>query len=75
MKYLTGEEVMIGDRIRIDGEEGVVLCVIDTNQFTIEDPKEQWGYLGKGLMAKADCFGLIHYPVPDEDLVFVERKA
>ncbi len=74
MKYLSGEEVLVGDKVLADESEGVVVCVIDTKQFTDEYPKG-WNYLEKGVLVEAKAFGLVHYPETDEDLVLLERKS
>jgi hypothetical protein len=43
MKYQGGQESRLGDRIRIGGDSsGVVVCSIDTDEYTPEFPREQW---------------------------------
>lgn len=73
MKYLSGEEIYVGDKVTVDKSEGVVVCVIDTKQFT-EEYQEGWAYLEKGCLIEAKNFGLVHYPEPDEDLTLKSRK-
>lgn len=73
MKYLNGMEVCLGDQVLVDGEKGEVVAVIDSNQYSSDYPSG-WSCLGKGALIVADGFGLIHYPEPDEDLIFVHRK-
>ena len=76
MNYLSGEEVRIGDKVRIDPTcFGVVVCSIDTNEYSAEHPREQWAYLKFGIMIDTDCAGLVHYTEPDEDLVLLERAS
>ena len=72
MKYLDGEEMCLGDRVTVDGENGTVVAVIDTNQYSAAYPSG-WSYLNGGALIEADGFGLIHYEVPDEDLIVVRR--
>jgi hypothetical protein len=68
MKYLSGQEICVGDK-----SEGVVVCVIDTKQFT-KEYQEGWAYLEKGCLIGAKAFGLVHYQEPDEDLILKSRK-
>jgi hypothetical protein len=72
MKYSTGEVVTIGDRVLADNMTGVVVCVIDDQQFSKEFP-EFWAYLETGLLIESDEIGLVHYPVIDEDVKFIKR--
>ncbi len=51
MKYLNGDEIYIGDEVIADKSEGVVVCVIDTKQFTDDYPKV-WSYLEKGCLVE-----------------------
>ena len=72
MKYPDGNEVRIGDKVIADDSEGIVVCVIDTKQFSDNYP-EGWSYLGRGVLIETKKWGLIHYPEIDEDVVLVER--
>lgn len=74
MKYLDGKEVRLGDRVRL-GEDsgGVVVCSIDSDEYSEEHPKEQWSYLKKGVMIEFPKYGLIHFLEPEEDLVLLSR--
>lgn len=76
MKYANGTEAKVGDRVRLsDGAEGVVVCSIDTDQYTVGYPRTQWEYLKRGVMIDFDKHGLIHYETPDSDLEFVGRTS
>jgi hypothetical protein len=69
MKYLNNRDVAVGDRLLLwHDQPGTVVCSIDTGEFTEEYPKEQWGYLKSGILAKTDIEELFHYTEPDEDL-------
>ncbi len=74
MKYFDGTEIQLGDKVTVDRENGVVVAVIDTNQFSDAYP-EGWSYLEKGALIEAEGFGLIHYEQPDEDLILVQRAG
>ena len=73
MKYLSGDEIYVGDEVIADKSEGVVVCVIDTKQFT-EDYPEGWNYLEKGCLVETKEMGLVHYPEIDEDIILKSRK-
>lgn len=73
MSYFNGEEILIGDEVVADNSDGVVVCVIDTKQFS-EDYTEDWAYLGKGCLVETKEMGLVHYPEIDKDLISRKRK-
>ena len=74
MKYSDGKEIRVGDHVRLgDDDGGIVVCSIDADEYTSEHPKEQWGYLGKGVMIEFPRYGLIHFAEPDEDLELIQR--
>ena len=60
MKYLSGQEVCVGDNVVADKSEGVVVFVIDTKQFTAEY-SEFWAYSEKGCLVETKEMGLVHY--------------
>ena len=73
--YLSGEEVISGDRISFHGEPGEVEFVVTE---VTGDASMDW-YLnehGGGIMIKAKDFGSVFLPVAaiDERLEFVSRK-
>ena len=62
MIYSDGNDTLLGDEIQIDNRyRGQVVANIDGEQFTSEYSKEQWAYLGKGIMVLTDFAGLVHY--------------
>jgi hypothetical protein len=76
MRYLDGREVRLGDRVKLwEDAYGVVVCSIDTDEYTTDYPKEAWGYLGEGVLIPSDVAGLTHYTQPDEDLELIERAS
>lgn len=75
VKYLSGEEVRLGDVVKIsEGVIGVVVCSIDTNEYTSEFTIEDWSYLEKGVLVNSEVQGLTHITEPDEDLELISRK-
>lgn len=76
MKYSSGQEVRLGDKVKLgDDSGGVVVCSIDTDEYTPEYPKTQWAYLKQGVMVNFPKYGLIHYEQAEADLELVERAA
>jgi hypothetical protein len=73
MNYLSGHEVCVGDNVIADKSEGVIVCVIDTKQFTEKYP-EWWAYLENGCLVETKEMGLVHYPESDEDLILKNRR-
>jgi hypothetical protein len=76
MKYADGQEIRLGDRVRL-GEDagGVVVASIDTGEYTAEHPEAQWAYLKKGVMIMFPIHGLIHYEDPEPDLQLIGRAS
>ena len=74
MKYWDGQEVRLGDRVKLGADEGgIVVASMDTDEYSEEHPKEQWGYLKKGVMIEFPLYRLIHYDKLDEDLELISR--
>jgi hypothetical protein len=74
MKYQDGQEVRLGDHVRLGGEStGTVVFSIDTDEYTSEFPRKDWSYLGTGVMIRSPSLGLLHYSEPDEDLELLDR--
>jgi len=42
MKYADGQEMRLGDRVRLGADDGgVVVCVIDTGEYSETHPQAQ----------------------------------
>ena len=63
MKYRDGQDVMIGDQVRLeDGRwNGVVVCLLDERKFTPDHPEREWGHLTTGVLVKFEEVGLVYY--------------
>lgn len=48
---------------------------MDTDEYSVEQPLEQWGYLGEGVMIATDQVGLIHYTEPEREMIILERRS
>jgi hypothetical protein len=75
MLYPDGTLAKLGDRVRLGNVEGTVIFSIDTDEYSPENPREQWGYLGSGVGIHFEAYGIIHYQSPEEDLKFVSRGS
>jgi hypothetical protein len=74
MKYSDGQEVRLGDRVKLEQDDGgVVVCSIDTGEYSDDHPEAQWGYLGKGVMISFPRYGLIHYEEAEPGLRLIAR--
>jgi hypothetical protein len=74
MKYADGQDVMLGDRVKLGQDEGgVVVASIDTGDYSEAHPAENWAFLKKGVVIKFPQYGLIHYETAEPDLQLVER--
>lgn len=74
MKYWDGQEVRLGDRVKLGADEGgVVVCSIDADEYSEEHPKEQWGYLKKGVIINFPEMGEVYFDEPDETLELASR--
>ena len=75
MTYKDGTEIHIGDWLRLAGRPGRVVFSIDTDQFSDAFPRDEWAYLGQGVMIEVEGIGLVHLTVPtDPDLELIRRS-
>lgn len=76
MKYPTGDDVRLGDRVELwSGCVGVVVAVIDRDEFGPDHPKADWQYLKSGVLIDSDKAGLIHYLEPERTLKLTARAS
>jgi hypothetical protein len=71
MKYLSGEEILVGDEVLI--ENGKTTGIVET---IIESQKEmeQWNVEESGVLIKAAPFGLVFWPHSNSDDPIVFQK-
>ncbi len=76
MRYLDGTEIRLGDRVQFsNGETGIVVFSIDTDEYPAEFPKAEWSYLSRGVMIKTDKGALVHYEDPNlEEVALVKSR-
>jgi hypothetical protein len=75
MRYPDGQVVRLGDKVRLwAGADGVVVCSLDTQEYSAEYPEAEWSYLKGGVLVRSDAAGLIHYLEPEPSFRLIERK-
>ena len=75
LRYPNGEEARLGDTVRIgESERGVVVCSLDTHEYSEQFPRSEWEHLGKGILVEFERLGLVHYVEPEPTLALVERR-
>ena len=75
MNYSDGQEMRLGDRVEDNGQAGVIVCCVDTDEYSGEFPRTTWDFLEGGVLIQFEGRGLVHYLQPDEDLRLVARAA
>ena len=75
MKYPEGAEARVGDRVELwDGNVGVVVCSMDTNEYSASYPQDAWEQLGAGVLILSEKAGLIHYKEPERTMRLLSRQ-
>jgi len=76
VKYRSGEEVKVGDKVRIGSADfGVVVGVIEDGSYAQGYPISDWSYLEVGLLVVSRRYGLLHYPEFDGEIDFLARSV
>jgi hypothetical protein len=69
VNYKDGTLVRLGDRVKLLGDVfGEVACSMDTDDYSDEFTKKDWGYLKRGVMIKTKELGLVHFSEEDGEL-------
>jgi len=75
LRYPNGEAARLGDTVRAgESEHGVVVCSLDTHEYSEQFPRSEWEYLGRGILVRFERLGLVHYAEPEPALALVERR-
>lgn len=69
MQYASGQKMMVGDAVRVDGMEGIIVCDFDNREFAEGYGKWDFqdgemlggGALSTGVMVLTEEAGLTHY--------------
>jgi hypothetical protein len=74
MRYMDGNEAMVGDVVAIDTKyRGVVVACMDRGEYL--PGREQWAYLKEGIMVDTDFGGLVHYTTGAVDEMALIHRA
>lgn len=74
MNYADGQPIRVGDRVKLWNEcDGLVVCSIETDEYSAEYTKEEWGYLKTGILINSEQAGLIHYPQVTDKIQLLSR--
>lgn len=74
MRYVDGLEIIVGDKVQMGDDEGVVLCDIGAGKFSPSYPKDEWSYLDEGVIIEFSRYGIIHMKEAEADLALVARS-
>ena len=76
MKYPDGQEMKLGDVVALGTEkQGVLVCSMDTAEYSDAYPRAEWSYLNKGVLVEFPSCGLIYYKGPEAGLRLVARAS
>jgi hypothetical protein len=74
MRYPDGQEVRLGDKVRLwPGADGMVVCSLDTQEYSVAYPAADWSYLKNGVLIRSHATGLVHYLEPESSFELIER--
>jgi hypothetical protein len=74
MKYPDGQEARLGDKVRLGQDRnGVVVCSIDTGEYSDQYSQADWSHLQRGVLINFPLYGLIHYEQPEANLELIAR--
>jgi hypothetical protein len=73
LRYTSGEEVQLGDRVQLSGTFATVVVVSDGEAYQTAPGYEDHAGAERGLMVCDDDGTLTNVDDTDERLVFVER--
>jgi hypothetical protein len=71
MKYLDGSVVRVGDQVQLkNGDHGVVVASMDTDEYSSDYPKEEWSQWRSGILVLTDKGALVRFDeLEHQDLV------
>lgn len=74
MKYSSGQEIRLGDKVKLGNDSGgVVVAVLERQEFEPGYSAADWAYLQRGVLVAFPLHGLIHYEEPESGLELVAR--
>jgi len=73
LRYTSGEEIQLGDRVQLAGTYATVVVVSDGESYQTAPGYEDYAGVERGLMISDDDGELTNLDDMDERLVFIER--
>jgi hypothetical protein len=72
-----GKLIRVGHHLKVGGDwaVGIVVCSMDTGEYSTSHPKEEWAYLERGIMVQTDKAGLIHYVDNDQEIEVIDTNS
>jgi hypothetical protein len=71
-----GRLIRLGDRVSIGYRtDGVVVCSIDTHEYSAEFPEDKWAYLERGIIVEIERIGLMHLEDTDEEVEIIDELS
>ena len=75
MDYPDGRTIHVGDEVILwDSEVGIVVCYVDTGEYSDEYRQSDWEYLKRGILVQSKTAGLIHVLEPESTFQFLRRS-
>jgi hypothetical protein len=68
-RYLDSSEIHAGHRITYNKQSGIIVFVVEHNEYLPEFPRNEWESIKKGIMIRFDNGALLHLDSADEHLV------
>lgn len=73
--YVSGEEILAGDRIELCGDPGRIVFVLNKLASLPDFSQEDWAWMKQGFMIETKAYGLMQMMEADPDLKFIERGS
>ncbi len=73
MQYADGQELKLGDHVRVGEDDGIVVASLDTGEFSDPLGKTQWRFLKSGVLVMLPAHGLVHCKELGPDIKLVQR--
>ncbi|ESK54892.1 hypothetical protein [Acinetobacter tjernbergiae] len=75
MNYQTGEMIDLDDYVELSGDmTGIIVIIVEDSKYSKSYPKEEWGYLERGLLILSNQAGLIHIPEISGNIKLISKE-
>jgi hypothetical protein len=73
LQYADGQELKLGDHVRVGEDDGIVVASLDTGEFSDPLGKTQWRFLKTGVLVMLPDHGLVHCKELGPDIKLIQR--